>query len=297
MEVRTIDLNFLGIKEAIASYIVVTEEGLLMVESGPHSTYAFLEQKLQKLGYSIKDVKKVLLTHIHLDHAGAAWALAEQGAEVYVHPFGYKHLADPSKLMASAARIYKDDMDRLWGKMKAIPEDILHAVDDGETVRFGGKSFKAHFTPGHAVHHIAWQVDNVLFTGDVAGVKIGKDGMVVPPCPPPDINVEDWRSSIEKVKGLDVDTLYLTHFGKVENKVEHLNHLEETLLSWADWMKPKFENSEEVSAIIPEFKAFVNQQLLDFGVAEQDLNKYEAANPSFMSVTGLLRYWKKKASH
>lgn len=294
MNIHTVDLNFLGIEEAIACYVIDTSEGLVLIESGPYSTFPILKKGIADLGFKIKDVRKVLLTHIHLDHAGAAWAFAEQGAEVYVHPFGYKHLADPSKLISSASRIYKEDMDRLWGDMRAIPENLLSSVSDKEEITLGEKTFKAHFTPGHAVHHIAWEVDSYMFTGDVAGVKIGIDGMVVPPCPPPDINIEDWQKSIKLIMDLDVDTLYLTHFGKVENKKAHLEHLENTLLNWANWMKPKYVSKEKVEEIIPNFQSYVNKQLIDYGVAERDLGKYEAANPSFMSVTGLLRYWKKK---
>jgi glyoxylase-like metal-dependent hydrolase (beta-lactamase superfamily II) len=289
-----IDLKFLGISQAIGCYIIKTEEGLVLVETGPYSTFAELTRQIEGLGFRLSDVKKVLLTHIHLDHAGAAWAFAEYGADIYVHPIGYKHLADPSKLMESAKRIYKEDMDRLWGKMEAIPQNQLFAIEDGAAIEFGDNLFIAHHTPGHAVHHIAWQLDDMLFTGDVGGVKIGEDGMAVPPCPPPDINIEDWQDSIDKIRKMPVETLYLTHYGKVTNKLMHLAQLEETLLSWANWMKPKFDAGSSVEDITPEFMEFVKGQLAGFGLDNDRLAQYEAANPSFMSVAGLLRYWKKK---
>jgi len=289
-----IDLNFLGVPQAIGCYLFETEDGLVLIETGPYSTFPILNKEIQRLGFTINDIKKVLLSHIHLDHAGAAWKFAENGADIYVHPLGYKHLLDPSRLMESAKRIYKEDMDRLWGNMDVIPQDQLHAIEDGDAVEIGGHTFIAHHTPGHAVHHIAWQNENILFTGDVAGVKIGEDSMVVPPCPPPDINIEDWQTSIDKIRNMSVDILYLTHFGKVTEKLLHLAQLEEVLLSWANWMKPKFEQGLSSKDIIPEFKAFVDKQLIDFGIEEARLNQYETANPSFMSVSGLLRYWKKK---
>ncbi|UZR95475.1 MBL fold metallo-hydrolase [Chondrinema litorale] len=291
--IHILDLGFLDINDAIAAFLIETKDGLVLVESGPYSTYKHLVSEVKRVGHQIEDVKHVLLTHIHFDHAGAAWALAEKGAKVYVHPIGYPHMANPEKLTQSARRIYQDDMDRLWSDMKAISEDNLVSVEDYQEINIGEKVFTAHHTPGHAIHHIAWQLDNVLFTGDVAGVKID-DGMVVPPCPPPDINIEDWQSSIERIKDLNVESLYLTHFGKVENKIKHLNELEEMLLSWASWIKPHYENGEKIEDITPNFQRFANQQLTDFGIDEEGLKKYEAANPAFMSVAGLMRYWKKK---
>lgn len=291
---HTIDLKFLGIPQAIGCYLFETENGIALIETGPFSTFPELSKQIQSLGFTINDIKKVLLTHIHLDHAGAAWKFAENGADIYVHPKGYKHLLDPSRLMESAKRIYADDMDRLWGKMKAIPQNQLYAIEDGGHVTIGGYTFIAHHTPGHAVHHIAWQKEDILFTGDVAGVKIGEDGMVVPPCPPPDINIEDWQTSIDKIRKMPVNTLYLTHYGKVSKKAIHLSQLEEILLNWANWMRPKFEQGLLSEDIIPVFKAFVEKQLIDFGIEEERLSQYEAANPTFMSVSGLLRYWKKK---
>ncbi|MEM1137921.1 MAG: MBL fold metallo-hydrolase [Bacteroidota bacterium] len=290
--IHTLDLNFQQIEEVIAAFLIETSEGLVLVESGPHTTYKNLENEIIKVGCKVDDIKHVLLTHIHLDHAGAAWALAEKGAEVHVHPVGYPHLANPTKLITSAKRIYLDDMERLWGEIHSIPENKLHAVVDNTKLEIGGKQFIAHYTPGHAIHHIAWQLDNVLFTGDVAGVKIG-NSIVVPPCPPPDIHIEDWQHSISKIRAMKVDTLYLTHFGLVTDKLKHLAQLEEMLLSWAFWIKPYFEREEHIQDVIPKFQDFVKDQLSSFGLDEIGIKKYEAANPSFMSVAGLMRYWKK----
>ena len=291
---KIIDLNFLDVQRAIASFLIETSEGPILVESGPHSTLPNLEKALKQHGYALSDIKKVLLTHIHLDHAGAAWAFAKLGATIHLHPFGIRHMADPSKLMDSARRIYKDDMDRLWGQMEAIEEDKLQATAHGEKITLGDTTLTAWHTPGHAVHHIAWQIDDILFTGDVAGVRINGQ-LPVAPCPPPDINVEDWEKSIQLIRELDVNKLYLTHFGLVEDIEEHLNKLSEGLHDWANWMKPHFEQGTPPQEITPIFQAYVQQQLLDNGVNPADLDKYEAANPSWMSVAGLLRYWKKKS--
>jgi glyoxylase-like metal-dependent hydrolase (beta-lactamase superfamily II) len=196
-------------------------------------------------------------------------------------------------LMESARRIYKDDMDRLWGEMKEIPMEQLKATEHEAEIQSGDTIIKAWHTPGHAVHHIAWQIGEVLFTGDVAGVRINQQ-MPVPPCPPPDINIEDWKSSIQLIKDMEVRQLYLTHFGLVEDIESHLNQLEVYLDDWANWMKPRFENGEDPKEITPIFQEYVRHQLLENGVNPADLDKYEAANPTWMSVAGLMRYWKKR---
>jgi glyoxylase-like metal-dependent hydrolase (beta-lactamase superfamily II) len=294
--IHTIDLHFHGQKEAIAAFVVETAEGPALVETGPFSTFPRLREGLEALGYQPEDIKHVFLTHIHLDHAGAAWRFAQQGAKVYVHPKGYRHLVDPSKLMGSAKRIYQDLMDSLWGGMEAIPEDRLVQMEHGAVVKVGDTDFTAWYTPGHAVHHIAWEVDEALFSGDVGGVKI-KDGPVIPPCPPPDIHVEDWQDSIRLIKGLGIQRMFLTHYGEVRDVHSHLEDLEGRLLRWAAWMKPHFEEGTSPSDITFLFQDMVKEELLASGITDEvELASYEVANPSWMSVAGLLRYWKKWGS-
>lgn len=293
MNIHTLDLHFLDIPEAIAAYLIETEAGPVLVETGPHSALNGLKAGLKAHGYQLSDIEHVFLTHIHLDHAGAAWALAEAGAKIHVHPFGYRHLASPEKLMQSAKRIYQDDMDRLWGEMRPIPEEKLQAVENEAEFLIGDAMIKAWHTPGHAVHHIAWQVGKVLFTGDVAGVKIGR-GMVVPPCPPPDINIEDWLASLVLIRQMEPKALYLTHFGKIGDLHYHLDHLEKQLMDWAAWMRIKFEQKIPSELIVPEFQTYTANQLKENGADDLLLKQYEAANPTWMSVAGLMRYWKKK---
>ncbi len=290
--ITTIDLKFLGHQETIAAFLIETTEGPVLIETGPHSTLPTLKAGIAQAGFALEDVQHVFLSHIHLDHAGSAWCFAEHGATIYLHPFGERHLADPGKLLASAKMIYQDDMDRLWGTLKPIPKQQLRTVADEETITIGQTRLKAWHTPGHAVHHIAWELGNSLFTGDVAGVKIG-EGIVVPPCPPPDINLEDWKASIEKILANNYDALYLTHFGKVGQPAQHLTELQKRLTDWAHWIKPFFDKDVDQKEIVPQFQAYVQQQLLDSGVQGEDLERYEGANPSWMSVAGLMRYWKK----
>lgn len=291
--IHVIDLEFLGIPHTIASFLIDSKDGPFLIETGPYSTFPRLEAGLQAHGYTPADVKHVLLTHIHLDHAGAAWAFAKNGAQIYMHPFGERHMENPEKLLSSARRIYQDMMDKLWGAMHPIPGHQITTPGDEDKVQIGEHEVQAIYSPGHAVHHIAWLLDDTLFTGDVAGVKIA-DGMVVPPCPPPDINIEDWDASIARIRELAPRRLYLTHFGEVTNVSEHLDELEERLHQWAAWMRPRYESGESMADITPAFEEMVRRQLADFGIDQAGIQKYEAANPPWMSVAGLLRYWKKK---
>lgn len=294
MGVHIIDLHFQGIDQAIAAFLIESPGGPIVIESGPYSTFPAMEAALRAHGYALADVQALLLSHIHFDHAGAAWAFARAGVPIYVHPKGKKHLAAPERLYESARRIYQDQMDVLWGAMEAIDADLLHTPEDGQTLQFGEEQLTAHYTPGHASHHIAWAWQDTIFTGDVAGVKIGS-GLVQPPCPPPDIQIEEWVSSIDKLLSLSPTSLYLTHYGQIIAVEEHLLHLREELHAWADWMKPHWEADTAQKEIIPQFMAFVQERLLAAGVPQKDLRIYEAANPSWMSVAGLMRYWQKRS--
>lgn len=292
--IHILDLGFLGLDGAIAAFLVETSDGPVLIETGPHSVNGNLEKEVNRCGFQLSDIKHVFITHIHFDHAGGAWALAKQGATVYLHPFGKRHLGEPSKLYASAKRIYQDKMEYLWGKMEAIDDEKLVTLEHGESVTVGDSTFVAHHTPGHAVHHIAWQLGENLFAGDVAGVRIGK-GMVVPPCPPPDINIEDWIASITLIRSLNINAIYLTHFNKITNISEHLDALEHILWDWANWIKPHFENGTDKKEVVPQFMEYTKQQLLNHGLSKNEVARYEAANPSWMSVAGLMRYWKKRS--
>lgn len=288
-----LDLHFQSIEHAIGSFLVQTQDGPVLIESGPYSTFPHLTDALAKHGIKISDIRHLLLSHIHFDHAGAAWAFAEAGATIYLHPFGADHMHDPSKLVASATMIYGDQMDTLWGKMAGIPKAQLKTMAHEECLQIGGETFRALHTPGHAKHHLAWQWGSTIFCGDVAGVKIDQ-GPVVPPCPPPDINIEDWHQSIETVLAQKPDKLVLTHYGEINNPDAHLQQLKSILTDWSQWVKAKWESGMSNEEMVPLFQQYTKNQLRQQGVSEQGLAQYEAANPAFMSVAGLVRYWKKK---
>lgn len=294
IKIHTIDLQFLSTSNGIAAFLVESPQGPILVETGPHSTFLTLKGEIERIGYQLTDIKHVLITHIHLDHAGAAWCFAEHGAQIYLHPRGYKHMHDPSRLLASAKMIYQDQMDSLWGTLKPIPEDQLHIVQHLDTIEINGLNFIAHHTPGHAQHHIAWQLGPSIFTGDVAGVSIN-DGPVIPPCPPPDIDREAWLDSIDHLLSLNgIERYYLAHFGPVRNVIDHMDKLKIAILAYTEFIEPYAAQGKQVDDILPDFRLFVKDFLIKNGLNADDATAYEAANPSDMSATGLLRYWNKK---
>ena len=290
--IRVLDLHF-GTDGTIAAFLLRSRDGPVLVETGPDSTYPALESALNAAGTAPEEVRHALLTHIHLDHAGAAWRLARLGATVYVHPAGAPHLADPSKLLASARRIYGEQMDTLLGRLEAIPSERLKVVEDGEVLAIGGLRLEALHTPGHAWHHIAYRIDGTVFTGDVGGVRMA-GGPVVPPCPPPDIDLEAWRASLARLAAVDADALYLTHFGPVTEVRDHLSGLERSLEAFASWVREKLRRGFEEQPLVPLFEAFTEGFLTAQGSDEALLRRYALANPAFMSVAGLARYWRRR---
>ena len=295
-KVHILDLRFLSRKFTICSFLIKAGPavGDVLIETGPHSTLSTLAKALEKQGSSLSAIKHVFLTHIHLDHAGAAWALAKTGAQVYVHPLGLPHLVDPSKLLHSASRIYGKNMHLLWGEVHPILSDKLQAVEDGAVFQIGDLRLQAHHTPGHARHHIAWQIEDVLFTGDVAGVRIG-GGPAIPPCPPPDLDISAWEESLEKIAALRPSTLYLTHFGAVTKDIpEQIKEVKSRLHALCSWMKTYASSYSDNKALLAAFEQQVRDILQVAKVGRAEIAAYLAANPSFMSVLGLRLYLKKQ---
>lgn len=289
--ITTIDLNFLGKLQSIACFLVEDTSGYTLVECGPFSTHEVLLEALERLAIKPAEVHTLLLTHIHFDHAGAAWWWAGQGTQVYVHPRGLKHMIDPTRLYNSAKQIYGSRMEELWGKMEAIHPARITPVEDRQKILIGDHQWIAHHTPGHAGHHLAWQLNNDVFTGDVGGCRIS-GGPVVPPCPPPDIDAEAWHRSIERLRSLEPERLYLTHFGDITDVNDHLGELAERLDSFVAWMEEYHRKGTPATAIEPLFKRYYTSELSKNEVSESDMESYLAANPPYMSVVGLLRWLK-----
>ena len=197
-----IDLHFQGFPHVIASYVLRGPAGVAVIETGPASTYPALKAGLAGLGIELTQVTDVLVTHVHLDHSGAAgWLARDSGATVHVHTVGAPHLADPGKLLSSAQRIYGEDMDRLWGKTVAVPAGQVHALQDGDVIDAAGLRLVAVDTPGHAYHHMAYLLDGLCFTGDVAAVRFPGLPHVRVPTPPPEIDLPAWRRSLARLRG------------------------------------------------------------------------------------------------
>ncbi|RDI95161.1 MBL fold metallo-hydrolase [Meiothermus sp. QL-1] len=279
--------------QVIAAFLLETEEGPVLFETGPESRFSTLLDGLNGLGYAASDVRHVFVTHIHLDHAGAAWRMAERGATIYVHPRGAPHLVDPSRLWTSAQRIYGEQMETLWGQMGTVPEKQVRALEDGEVVRLGGVEVRAVETPGHASHHHAYLIGReALIAGDIAGVRIGR-GLALPPCPPPEVHLEGWLQSLAKLRALGPRRLYLTHFGLFEDVEAHLEGLGHRLRTWADWVKERLKAGQPREEMVAEFEAWVMEELRKAGLSPEEMGVYELANPARMSVDGLVRYWNK----
>jgi glyoxylase-like metal-dependent hydrolase (beta-lactamase superfamily II) len=291
--VRILDLQF-GAPGTIAAFLVESNDGPVLVETGPDSTFAALERGLNDAGHEVGDVRHVLVTHIHLDHAGAAWQFGARGATVAVHPLGAPHLADPSKLLASARRIYGERMDSLWGRLEPIPRERLRAVADREIVAIGDLRFEALHTPGHAGHHIAWRIDSSVFTGDVGGVRMTVP--VVPPCPPPDIDLEAWRESIRTLRSARPSMLLPTHFGAFSDAESHLDALEDALDLFSAWVRDRVTAGMDEASMVPALEAFTAALLTERGCDASTRERYAIANPAFMSVAGLIRYWRKRGA-
>ncbi|WP_018460694.1 MBL fold metallo-hydrolase [Thermus oshimai] len=292
MEVRVLDCRFQGAEGVIASFLLKTEAGPILIETGPERTFPALVEALGREGVAPEEVGHVFVTHIHLDHAGAAWRFAELGATVYVHPKGAPHLIDPSRLLASAERIYGDLLKPLWGEVRPIPEGRVRALTDGEEVRIGGVTVQALETLGHAVHHHAYRVGEALFAGDIAGVRIAP-GPVLPPTPPPDIHLESWYASLDRLKALRPEVLYLTHFGPYTDVEAHLEALRARLRAWADWVLARLREGRDPQSLTPEFEAYWRQGLEEEGVDGALARLYELADPPYMNLQGLVRYWQK----
>jgi glyoxylase-like metal-dependent hydrolase (beta-lactamase superfamily II) len=296
---HTIDLNYLGTPEAIASYILVGDGGPVMIETGPGSSVEALAAGLKGLGYEPGDVKHVLVTHIHFDHAGASGWMARQGAHVYVHEFGAGHLVDPAKLNESARRIYKDQMDYLWGELIPIPPSQVTALYDGDVLDLEGVEIRAIDTPGHAKHHHVFAVEvdgqRVAFTGDCAATNIPEAGRLVSvPTPPPEFELETWIASVEKIEAEDFDRIYPTHFGPVDHVADHLAQVKEALRAHAEFVGTAMEEGLDRQAIQQRYIDWWMGQASAAGVPKHKLDFFIAAMAE-MNVAGIMRYFTKRA--
>ena len=291
--IHILDTRQLGRAGIIAATALETNSGLALFDTGPESTFDNVVVDLAKFGFSPRDVRHVFLSHIHFDHAGATWRWAELGATVYVHPRGASHLVDPTKLVASAQRIFGDDMDRLWGRIAPVPADHVRVLEDNEVVRLAPFEIRAIATPGHASHHHIYQWNDNVFGGDIAGVRIG-NGPPIPPFVPPELHIESWRESLAKMRALNIANLYLPHFGKVTVPVnEHLDAVDQRIARWAEWFRNRIRAGANDEQLKREFAQLEHAELRAGGATEEEAHDYETADPSYMAVGAAVRYWNK----
>lgn len=294
--VATLDLNFLDEEHLTASYLLQGEGEVALVESGPGSTLPQLEKALAAHGLKPEDVNHVFLTHIHLDHAGGAGWLARRGATVYVHERGARHLLDPSRLWASATRIYgADNMAWLWGEMLPVPDDKLVVLQDGETIQAAGRTLTALDTPGHAKHHFAYLTDEGdCFTGDVGACTLPGYTHVRLPTPPPDLDVEAWDQSLQRLLDVRPARLFPTHFGAVTSPLDHLRRTRDELHNLTVWMQERWDKGAPRDQILAAYVERIEQQASDDGVDEAGRFKYQRVAGAPGCVDGYQRYLKKQ---
>jgi glyoxylase-like metal-dependent hydrolase (beta-lactamase superfamily II) len=270
---RQLDLNFGGSPQAVGVYVVDTDDGPALFDCGPTSTLPALEAGLADNGLRIEDIRHLLLSHIHLDHAGAAGTLVRRhpGLTVWVSEIGAPHLVDPSRLERSARRLYGESFDPLWGELAAVPEQNVR-VATGDVL--GWESFP---TPGHASHHSSYFRNGTLLAGDAAGVRMPGASYVLPVSPPPDVDVEGWHASVAAIRERKPERLALIHFGVHEDVDAHLDRLEVELDRWAARVRDGMEQ-----------QAFVEAAQADAG---EDADLYDRVAPFWQSWHGMKRYW------
>jgi len=293
-----ISLPFQDEPDIIGAYLLVGGNEIAIIDPGPGSTYKALLAAIREAGFDPENVTHIIATHIHLDHAGATGTLTHYmpKANVYVHSKGAAHLLDTSKLVASAARIYGDRMQQLWGEIESTPAERLHVIDDGDILNIAGRRLEVHYTPGHAIHHVVFfdVHSGELFSGDTAGVRLQGIEYVRPPTPPPDLDLEAWSASIDKVKQLRPDVLYLAHFGPTKNIEQHFEQLREKLFTWGEFVLGAMRDGKREEEIISLLIGHTEPELQRAAGDLHALKRYDIATNYPMTVQGYMRYWSKK---
>jgi glyoxylase-like metal-dependent hydrolase (beta-lactamase superfamily II) len=277
MALEPIDLLHGGRERVIASYLLETEDGPALFDCGPTTCLDALKASLRKLGLALTDVRHLLLSHIHLDHAGATGVLVREHPDLQVHvsPIGAPHLVDPSRLEQSARRLYGDAFDALWGELAPVPPENVHEVGD----RLLG--FDCVPSPGHASHHVCYvDAEGTMYAGDAAGVRIQPGRSVLPPTPPPEFDFEAWESTLDELERRSPRRLALIHFGVADDPERHLAELRRRLREWTERVGEGMSETE-----------FERAAAADLG---EDAGTYEQAMPFWQSYAGLKRYWDKR---
>lgn len=298
-DVVSLDLKHQGRQGTIAAGLLRSASGLCLIDPGPASTQDALRNGLSAYGLDVRDLDTILLTHIHLDHAGATGALVRQNPNirVYVHSKGVGHLLDPDRLVKSARRVFGGDMDRLWGDFLPVPFSNLIAVQGGERISVAGRNFEVLYTPGHASHHLTYfdHSSRTAFVGDAAGMRWQGSTFVVPVTPPPDIDLAAWQESIASIRRRQPEFLFLTHFGVFDRAIEHLEQFWERLERWSELVRSSLSDPKEDTERAKEIcDILVSEFPKDLPQRQRiELIEYSDLDASWY---GLARYWRKKAA-
>jgi len=294
-----IDLEFLGQSGIIATAVLHSADGVALIDPGPSTSLATLKRAMAAKGWALSDVRAILLTHIHLDHAGATGTLLADcpHATVFVHERGAPHLIDPSKLLASASRLYGADMDRLWGEVRSVPADRVRALGAHDRLTIVGRDLESAWTPGHAVHHVSYFAPEarMAFVGDTAGICRPSGRVVLPPTPPPDIDLIAWRESTARILAWSPDTLFLTHFGPQGSSHIHFQNLWQRMDQWSHRVRATLGEPGTDEERAARFTTAITDELARETSREEAAAYMRAARFDF-SWAGLARYWRRTLS-
>lgn len=291
------DLKFIGQPGIIATGLLHGRSGVAIVDPGPTTCLPTLRSELAARGLSTADIRWILITHIHLDHAAATGSLLKEcpSARVIVHERGAPHLIDPSRLLSSATRLYGDDMERLWGEILPVPAANIDVVGDSAEMDIAGHDVDIAYTPGHAWHHISFFVRGakVAFVGDTAGICRPSGRIVLPPTPPPDIDLEAWRVSTERILSWNPDVLFLTHFGPQSSPRVHFQDMWKRMDDWSAKVQATLAQNLTDDERARHFMTTVTDEIARLANADEAA-AYARAGRFDFSWTGLARYWRKK---
>ena len=292
-----IDLRFQGRDGVIATAVLRGPQGFTLIDPGPSSCLPALEEGLARLGGTIRDVRMILLTHIHLDHAGATGSLLARAPhiQVGVHELGAPHMIDPAKLLASATRLYGDRMDTLWGAFEPVPAAQVQAFKGGERLDVGGRPVRVAHTPGHAVHHVSYldETDGTAYVGDTCGIRVVGD-YTIAATPPPDIDLEIWDRSLTAIDDWQPTSLLITHFGTVAGARAHVTRYRGVLSRTGELVRQSLARGESDEERAAGFVAVMRAEARAW-LSERDAATLEVAAPFEQIWAGLARYWRKQA--
>ncbi len=291
-----IDMPYAQLDRTMGAYVLKGEHGrFMLIECGPRVLLDALLEGIASLGLAPENLTDLIVTHIHLDHAGNAGTLARRyGTRVHVFESGRDHLLDPTRLNASSRRTYGDSFDALMGEAEAVPEDRLTGFADGEQFTLHGRSFRVLHTPGHSGTHASLFVDGRdLYTGDSAGIRMPGTEFVKPATAPPEIDLDAWRSRIARMQALAPERILLTHFGAFTDAAAHFTRLRRQHVLWSREVLTGLKAGEDEAQLTARITRLSEAQMEEAGVSEQNRERYRVSSDYVMTVGGLARYWRK----